>query len=335
MLYGCSPFVYGYLPKPEKPLDEREEVAVLDKNDSIPGNTVRLGMVCVEDGGMTSEKKGSYENVLALAQKYARKGGGNAIRINEHLFPDDRSSAHWIKADVLKIMPTDTPDAPALVAAADVSVPAELSVTGKLLPFRIAIQGGFGYYMPPFQSDGSEVMERHVKHLRWGGVYGADVVYFFGGEYGAGLKFQNLHLGNKMRIIASIDGGPEQKGFLADRIDISYIGPVCSYRKVDARRKGMLYSAIGLGYVGYYDNAILIDPFKLKTWTLGDVFEVGYDAFISKHLALGASASLVTGKTRTVNKIDKDGKRDVIVLESKDALGFAHLSLSAGLRYYL
>jgi hypothetical protein len=102
-LVSCSVRISTELIKTYPLLDYKQEVKVYEIQDEIPGNSEFLGVVKVEDAGFTL--KCGYQFVLEKAKMEARKTGGNAIKIVEHLKPDLYSSCHRITAKILK---TDT-----------------------------------------------------------------------------------------------------------------------------------------------------------------------------------------------------------------------------------
>ena len=101
-LSSCNPKISTNLIKHYPPLDYKQDIIVLDLDDTVPGNTEELGVVKIGDSGFGVNC--GYENVLDEAKLEARKAGGNAIKIIKHKLPSIMgSSCHRITAQILKI----------------------------------------------------------------------------------------------------------------------------------------------------------------------------------------------------------------------------------------
>jgi len=99
---ACSPKVSTQLSKSYSPLDYDQEVVVFGLDEEIPDASEVIGRVKIGDKGFTTDC--SYEVVIDMAKLEARKAGGNAIKIIEHMSPSVwGSSCHRITADILKV----------------------------------------------------------------------------------------------------------------------------------------------------------------------------------------------------------------------------------------
>ena len=200
---------------------------------------------------------------------------------------------------------------------------------------RLSIMGGGGCRLGKAASNTEAALADHAKHTRWGVSYGADASWFFSESLGAGLRYNNLHVGHKTEVTATYDDGSSRSGLLEDQINIWFLGPQCSFRLMNATKKNAFYLTYGLGYIGYHDSAKLIDPYTIKGGTLGYLAEIGYDIGLSKHLAIGASFSLYNGTLRNVNITESSGEHRSVSLEKDKYEGLGHLDLAIGLRYML
>jgi hypothetical protein len=84
---ACSAHIARSIHKNYPALDNSAEVKVIKVGESIPFKYEELGSLKLGDAGMTSKSKCSYEALLALAIEEAKKVGGDAIKIVEHLLP--------------------------------------------------------------------------------------------------------------------------------------------------------------------------------------------------------------------------------------------------------
>lgn len=101
-LSACAPKINTQITKTYPTLSYNEEVKVFGLKTVLPANVEVIGNIKIGDTGLTLNC--NYEIVLENAKIEARKIGGNAIIITEHLYPNLLgSSCHRIKADILRI----------------------------------------------------------------------------------------------------------------------------------------------------------------------------------------------------------------------------------------
>jgi Tfp pilus tip-associated adhesin PilY1 len=100
-LGACAPKVSTNLTKHYPSLDFKEVVYVIDVNDPYPANCISLGTVKIGDTGFSTNC--GMDAVINCAKLEARKAGGNALKIVEHISPDFLSSCHRITAQILKV----------------------------------------------------------------------------------------------------------------------------------------------------------------------------------------------------------------------------------------
>ena len=105
-LTACSPKINTQITKTYPTISYNQEVKVFGLKTVLPANVEVIGSVKIGDSGLTLNC--TYEIVLENAKNEARKIGGNAIIITEHLYPNLLgSSCHRIKAHILKIIDFD------------------------------------------------------------------------------------------------------------------------------------------------------------------------------------------------------------------------------------
>ncbi len=97
---SCAPKIKTNISKKYAPLDYRQEVMVLEMDETTPADLEVLGTVKVGDAGVTTQC--NYAQVLTRAKEEARKYGGNIIKITQHRLPDLMTTCHRIKAEVLR-----------------------------------------------------------------------------------------------------------------------------------------------------------------------------------------------------------------------------------------
>ena len=99
---SCTPAITTNLEQ-SLPLNGNDEnIKVIAQNAEIPLDAEVLGIVKIGDTGFTATRNCGYQDVLNSAKIEAKKAGGNAIKIIEHI-PPGKSTCHRITAKILKI----------------------------------------------------------------------------------------------------------------------------------------------------------------------------------------------------------------------------------------
>jgi hypothetical protein len=126
--------------------------------------------------------------------------------------------------------------------------------------------------------------------------------------------------------------GNRRYGKMSDDLSISFIGPVFSTRLLDQHKRNAFISNISIGYMGYYNDKLLIDPVKMTGSTLGVSVDFGYDIRISEKVSLGIQLSLVSGSLSEYSWDDGITKK-TIELEPGEFESLNRIDLSLGLRF--
>ena len=89
---------------------------------------------------------------------------------------------------------------------------------------------------------------------------------------------------------------------------------------------------LSLGYMGYSNDKVIIDKYKMTGSTMGLSFDVGYDIGLSENLSLGFQISFLTG---TLFEYDwNDGRKtETIKLEKGEYESLNRIDFSVGLRF--
>lgn len=199
--------------------------------------------------------------------------------------------------------------------------------------WRVAVQGGFGYRLAKLTKTGNDVIDTHNKSLMMGYTYGADVTYFFGG-YGIGAKYSDMHSQRSDAVTAEIDG-EYYDGMYTDVVDIRFAGPMVYSRLIGASGNGVFLLGAGLGYLGYTDNARLIQAATLKGGTLGTCIEIGYDYRIMNNIFIGASLGAISGILTSYTMTSEGAAPQKVELDKDQYESLLHANLSLGFRFYL
>lgn len=198
---------------------------------------------------------------------------------------------------------------------------------------RAALNVGWSYRTAKMATDIPHGLKSYMDDLRSGYHFGLDASWFFSEMFGGGLKFTTYRTTSTLENVSvTQSNGQTAYGKMSDDMTINFIGPVFNSRLLSDSKKNSLLMNIGVGYIGYKDNAVLLSAYQLKSSTLGVCWEVGYDLGISKHLALGIQLSYLMG-TLTRVKMYQAGSVTTIKFDEKDYEDLSRIDFSVGLRF--
>lgn len=207
-------------------------------------------------------------------------------------------------------------------------------VTKKTPSWRIALHGGYAFQTGKVDKNQDQIVVDYTKKLRHCVSYGADVTWYMVKSFGVGIKYSGIHTGNSENVRLEYTDGTHKSGLMEDKIDVCFVGPMASYRLLSRNMRSAFIVNFGLGYMGYKNNFVLIDPYVIKGGTLGYVWDVGYDFGITDKIAIGAMLSLTSG-TLTKYQTNLNGAMEKVTLEEDSYVGLGHLTASIGLRFNL
>jgi len=198
---------------------------------------------------------------------------------------------------------------------------------------RIALNGGYSYLVAKINENVPSDFKDYFKKLKSGYHLGADFNFFISESWGLGVKGVYFHTSNSIDDIYVIDlQGNTRYGEMSDNINTYFIGPSFLNRMISANRKGALIMNFSLGYLGYVNNNVIVDRYKLTGSTVGMVMDIGYDFTISENLSWGLQASWLVG-TLTKMTVDDGTSVQTIEFEKDQYESLSRLDLSVGLRF--
>jgi hypothetical protein len=199
--------------------------------------------------------------------------------------------------------------------------------------FRIAINGGYSYQTAKIAESVPSDFKNYIKELKSGYHFGGDLTYYFSEPLGFGFKYYLFKSSNSLDniYIEDVDGN-RTYGKMSDDLTISFIGPTFSTRLLNHDKSNAFLMNISLGYMGYSNDKVIIDNYKMTGSTMGLSFDIGYDIGLSENLSLGFQVSFLTG---TLFEYDwNDGtKTETIKLEKGEYESLNRIDFSVGLRF--
>ncbi len=199
--------------------------------------------------------------------------------------------------------------------------------------FRIAINGGYSYQTAKVAESVPSDFKDYISELKSGYHFGGELTYYFTEPLGFGLKYYLFKSSNSLDNIYLEDtDGNRTYGKMSDDLTISFIGPSFSTRLLSHDKKNAFLMNLSLGYMGYSNDKVIIDKYKMTGSTMGLSFDIGYDIGLSENLSLGFQISYLTG---TLFEYDwNDGiKTETIKLEKGEYESLNRIDFSVGLRF--
>ncbi len=199
--------------------------------------------------------------------------------------------------------------------------------------FRIGINGGYSYRTAKVAENVPNDFKDYTKELKSGYHLGGDLTYFFTEPLGFGLKYYLFKSSNSMDNIYVRDPyGNITYGNMSDDITISFIGPTFSTRLLNHDKSNAFLMSLSIGYMGYANNTVVVNKYKVTGNTMGFTFDVGYDIGLSEDLALGFQISFLFG---TLIKYDRNDGSTIktINFEKDNYESLSRIDFSVGLRF--
>ena len=199
--------------------------------------------------------------------------------------------------------------------------------------FRVAINGGWSYRTAKIADNIPIEYDTYMRKIKSGYHYGGEVSYFFSEPIGVGFKYYVSRSGNEMDNVSVINPkGETVYGKMSDDISICFVGSFFSTRLLNASKRNCFITNLGIGYLGYKDDCVLVNNYTIKGSTLGLCWDLGYDIGMTKNLALGFQLSYIIG-TLTQYEVSDGNTTENIELDEGYYESLSHIDLSVGLRF--
>jgi len=200
--------------------------------------------------------------------------------------------------------------------------------------FRLSFGGGFSYRTAEISSDISNEFIDYMKKLKLGYNFYMDVAGYFNRAIGLGASCKWFKSSNSIvdGIYIIDTAGNLRSGTMSDNINILFVGPMFSVRFLNKAKRHALHLNASIGFMGYWDDAILVEPFQIHAKTAGLSLEVGYDIRITDNLLVGFQFSSILGAFRSY-KLTTGGYSSSEILPERQAESISRIDLTIGLRF--
>jgi len=339
-LSSCSVGIKTVVTKSYPPLSLKDSVKVIPLESPAPASAELLGNVHIFDQG--GSVNCGYDVVIEAAKTEARKAGGNALKITEHLLPSFwGSSCDQIKADILRIDLTNTivdtipKNIPQQATAGHISTTQQNTSKGNnpYKAFYLTVEGGWSWRTSKTDPSLNSFQKEYISNLKSGHHYGFSAMYYTSRSVGIGLMYDNHISSNSVEATAtSTTTGLPVSGELRDAISISFIGASIDFRGFSASERNSFHSKISLGYCGYKDVGGFINYGRIEGSTFGISYDLSYDINLVDHWYFTPSLAY---RIATLSSYDVylNNNTQHVTLDKDHYEGLSRIDLSGALRY--
>lgn len=213
-------------------------------------------------------------------------------------------------------------------------VPEEKLIGYQNFPhLRLGVSGGFSYITAKVGESVPTDFVDYIKELKSGKNFGGDLTYYFAEQFGFGMKYYLFKSSNSIdNIYVDDNEGNRRYGKMSDKITTSFIGPAFSIRLFNRDKSNAFLMNLSIGYMGYSNNKVIIDNYKMTANTFGSSLDIGYDLGLTENLSLAFQISLLAG-TLIEYEWEDGTSKETIKLEKGDYESLNRVDLSIGLRF--
>jgi hypothetical protein len=197
--------------------------------------------------------------------------------------------------------------------------------------WRFSVNGGLGYETARIGDNIPSDFKDYAGQLKSGYVLGAGITCYFSEMLGVGAKYTRFGSSNSLdNIYIENSQGERQYGRMSDNVAVNFVGPTVTTRFLNARKSNAFTLGIGMGYLGYKDNSVVINSYKITGSTFGMTYDIGYEFNLSKNTNLGIQLSLLAGNLFKY-KLDDGVNLQTIKLEKDEYQSLSRIDLTIGL----
>lgn len=199
--------------------------------------------------------------------------------------------------------------------------------------FKFLVQGGYSYRTAKVPETVQPDFSTYLRNLKSGANIGLNLNYFFGQNWGLGLKYSHFTTnGSASNAFVGINSNGSVYGKVKDKIRIDFIGPAYVGQMVfGTNQRHLLSSGVSVGLLGYKDEGNFgNNDVKITGKTFGATIDFGYDFGISENFFLGLKSGLYAG-VLTKRKVETYGSTYTEQLDENSQEGLGRLDINLAL----
>lgn len=211
----------------------------------------------------------------------------------------------------------------------------QLPEIARFSRFRIGLLGGWSYLTGKIPETYDPAIEQYFRKLKSGSHYGGDFDFFISELIGVGLRYRAFRTIQRLDnvIFFNLEEPGMVTGLLKNDIRVQFIGPTVLAHVASANQKVHFHSGIGVGYVNYQNNAVLVEDVKFSGESFGLSFEMGVDFKLDKNLAIGIAASSLAATLSAIEQ-QQEGTHTTFALSGENRENLSRVDVSLSLKWY-
>lgn len=205
----------------------------------------------------------------------------------------------------------------------------------KLSRFMVSFGGGYALRTASAPSGVSDVQANHIRQLRHGHYFDADMTVFFGKTrtFGMGLavsRFTSNAQSANLNIAGSILANAEE------RVQMTFAGISGCSRMCNERHTFCIH--YGFGAIFYTDELSGSQYLFARSTAFGTMVDFSYAYKLGKHFSIGARAALLNGSVKELYMTSQKERNSStsyyqVSLSDDEREGLGHIKLGAVLRF--
>lgn len=197
-----------------------------------------------------------------------------------------------------------------------------------------SLYGGYSRLTGKTFDDVNPSLIDYIDELKSGYHIGGDLYYYTKTGWGFGIFYNRFYTSNSLNNVLFTDSatGMSKTGPLESNITHSFLG-VSFAKRFKINHAIYLEVYADIGYLGYKDKAVFINPVTISAWTISESIGGILDYKISKNSYLILKASFNVGITNNFTATYENGETIDYTLEDNKYENLSKINLSAGIRF--
>lgn len=336
-MVSCSPPTVSRLITKSYPATAPDSpVEVYYSQEEIPQHSESLGLAQVRDNGFTATRDCDSTKVINLLKAEARKVGGNAVYVSEHVPPSAwTGTCHQMQGTLLRTsgeaVSADTAATPLAPAAEYVSNHV-ISPQRRYPRFRFELSGGYASRLGKDPEGLDAATMHYLNKLKSGFYTNASFDYFFNDYWGVGLTYAGFFA----RASAWGNNG-ETEGELLTTDNIHFIGPEVVARTPFSPVSHWSFEArYAFGYVDYNEQIVFQNITETtKGSTIGMQVAIGLEYAFAEWCGAFLQTQVSSGIINQLTRTSPEGHTETIKLEKEERISTGTVGVELGLRFYI
>jgi spermidine/putrescine-binding protein len=198
----------------------------------------------------------------------------------------------------------------------------------------LSVNGGYAYRLAAIADGIDGAAEQHMKNLKSGYSYQANLYYMFNKQTGVGIEYSAFKASETLPGQYEATGPNGQTGIttISDDITISYYGAGFIHNLLQ-EDEHKVYINASLGYMHYNNDAHIVGNYKITGGNLGMAVGIAYQYMAAKGFSVGPRLGFAAATLTKVTYEGPNGYNEEITLEDNNKESLLRLDLGVQAMY--